>query len=278
MKFLINKSYKALRQGQFVSATESAGEFILDTSDKDQFAFATLNEIAEKNGVSLKKGPKEEVVEKLELKLIKLNLPEQNRMSDTDTVNGIIADGVEAGLSDDDMLIKIVQAGIKFKNAGKLFKVAMEEGGYRISGAKRTEAINGKLEEAEFAPETYDEVQAMVETLVSDVADTSTVQAIKAIKKYLKALELEYPKAPKKPKGGLLSRFHKLVITNPALTVAELEDWLVENTSEAKVENYLKKYVPVLHFAQSVALSVSENEVDMSGVTLPAEEEESSED
>jgi len=287
MQILIKKNFKAVVQTEEfeVVANEKKGQFVLDTENETQFPFATLQEIAEANNFKLKKASKKDVMLKIEThfksvlenNLEKITLREQKAMEQTNSINEIIKAGIEAGLDDDDMLIQIVQSGVKFKAAGKLFKAAMEEGGHRISAAKRNEEIVAILEEAEFAPEEYQEVQDMIDKVVSKVSDTTTVQAIKAIKKYLKELEIPYPKAPRKPKGGLRSRFMLLVLANPVLTLAELEDWLVENTKEEKVEGFLKKFTPLLHFAQGLAIAVVENEIDVSGIVLPEPEVEEKE-
>jgi len=278
MQVLINSKFKALRQGQFVQADESVGEFILDTSNEKQFEYATLSEIAEANGLKLKKGNKKDVLTAMEEHFIKRQLPEMNKMSESQKVMELVKLGIEAGKSDDEILVEIVMSGIPFKKAGRMFKAAIEESGLRISTVDRVAAVNEILTEAEFTPENYGDVEKMIEQIVKNVKDTNTVQAMKLIKKFCKENEIEFPKRPAKPKGGLLSRFRLHLLRNPALTAAEMEDWLVENTKPEKVDSFVKKFTPWLEFCINVqkAIAGELTEADLAE-QYEEEEEESAE-
>jgi len=254
MKILINSNFKALRQGEFVEANEDAGEFILDTDNKDKApAKATIQEIAKANKITLKS--KVTIADALDIiaEALTETLPEQNEMTDSQKVEEIVKAGVEAGLSDDDMLVQIIQEGIPFRAAGRLFKKVMEESGLRISSAKRKEQIVAILEDAEFAPETYDEIKEMLERIEKEVADTTTSQALKIIKRYAKDLEIELPKVPRAPTGGIRTKLFDLVKENPAITKAEVEDFFSENCkTEEAAAKYMKRYYPIIEFGQEM--------------------------
>lgn len=256
MLVLISKTFKAKFQGELVAGhcKEKRGEFILDTNDEKQFEFAVLNEIAQANGIKIKKGKKKDVLQTLEAGLLNLNLKEINTMSDTDKVKEIVEAGIKAGKSDEEMVIEIIQTGIAFGAAGRMFKKAVQEGGYRLTNKEREENVMNHLANAEFEPTDYDQVKAMAEELEKSIKDTDSVRAMRLIKKYCKVNEIEFPKKPKKPKGGFLAMFKQFVISNPAVSVEELHSWIEENTkTEERADSFKKKYTPWLEFAQSVA-------------------------
>ena len=250
MKLLINNSFKAQRQGEFVKASEDNGEFILDTQDSD-LAKATLIEIAEANKIEVGSSDnKATLLTKLEEGFENSKLPEQNKMSDSDTVSAIIAAGVEKGLDDEDMIVQIIQAGIKYKAASKMFLAAMTSGGHRISTKDRKEQANALLVEAEFNPETYEDVETAVAAIIEAVADTTEAQAVKLCRLYCKAYELEMPKAEKKARGSFKTKFQTFVCENPLCSFEDVKAWVLENKKDEKAAKRL--WISV-EFAQKVA-------------------------
>ena len=159
-----------------------------------------------------------------------------NEITDTQKVAEIVAKGVEAGHDDDTMLIEIVQAGIKFKAAGKLFNQAMTEGGYRITAKDRKEKGRAILVDAEFAPENYDELQAMIERISEEVDDTTASQASSICKNYAKEFEIELPKAPKKSTGGIKAEIMEFLFKSPNATHEELFDFIESKGPFKKVD------------------------------------------
>lgn len=268
MKVLISNNFKAMRQGEFATASEEVGEFILNTEDCD-FSAATLMEIASANKIKLKKEKKELMVSNLEAELIKLKLPEISKMSNTEKVKQIVISGFEAEKTDDEMLVEIVQSGISFRQATKMFRTCVEDNGLRISAKKRYDSILEILESNEFSADTFEQVQAMAQRIsvgdqengLEPVGDTSVHQATKAIRKYCKDLEIEFPKAPRKPKGGLRSRYLGFAASNPLVTDAELEQWYIENTNEKSSEDitkWMNRYNPTINHGRAVAAKAIE--------------------
>ena len=255
MKILINKNFKALRVGKFVTASEDAGEFIFDSKLEDQWPVATILEIGKANGISLKKGKKSEVIEILINHIKTLELPQMNEKTDSQKVKEIVEDGIKSGKSDDDMLIEIVQSGIKFKAAGRMFKEAMETGGYRITAKVRKEQCREMLVNEEFTPKNYEQVQEMMEKLSNEINDTTTSQAYSAIKSYAKEFEIELPKPDKKSTGGLRSKVFSWIVSNPTSTKEDMKAFITEQgdyTAE-RVEKYVRSYTPTLEVANQIA-------------------------
>lgn len=273
MKFLINSEFKALRTGEYVSADESAGEFIFDSENCDM-SVATLMEIAAGNKVAAKKDKKENVIEVLVAGLSKLKLPSMNEKPASEKVKEIVEAGIAEGLSDDEMLIKIVQSGIKFKLAGKLFTQVMTAGGYRVSNKERKAAIREILVEAEFQPEEYQEITDIIAKICKQVADTDAAQAMQGIKAYAKEFEIELPK-PDKKSGGFKTVVRNAVIANPLITLAEFRE-LCE--SKKKDADKMEKTVwPQVQFAKAVARAAIVQELsadDFKATASSASEEE----
>lgn len=253
MKYLIKADLTANMKGEFVEANESADEFIFDTEVASNGA--TIEGIAEANGITLNSRAK--VAEKqvqLSEGLATLQLSEVANMTESQTVKNIVESGVEAGKSDNDMLVEIVNEGVSFKAAIKLFKVAMEEGGFRITTKLRAEKINGLLDEAEFAPESYDDVLEAIEGIVKTVSDTTNAQASAGIRKYAKDNEIELPKAPKKTKGGatggIAAKIRDFMVANPTSTEEEFKKFVDDNEWR---DVYFQRYWPVFAIAQAMA-------------------------
>jgi len=227
MKYLINQNFKAIRKGAYVTSNEDAGEFIFDTDDA-VISVAAMLEIATANKLKVSKDKKEAVVLSLTEELESLEISIMSEKTDTQKVGEIVAAGIESGSSDDEMLIQIVQSGIKFKAAGKLFAQAMQEGGYRITNKARKEECRKILVEEEFNPETYSELEEMLEKLTKEVNDTETSQAFSCVKAYAREFEISLPKAPAKPKGGMKVRAQNWMIENPDATNEDLAVFIEE--------------------------------------------------
>ena len=255
MKALISSTFKALRTGKYVRADEESGEFIFDSnaSDDDQPSVATLLEIASANEIKAKKDKKKNVVAVLAEGIKGMKLPVMSERPVSDVVAEIVKEGVANDQSDDEMLIAIVQAGVKFKQAGKLFNNAMTEGGYRVSAKDRKDNIRNHLVEAEFEPSEYSEVSEMITALTKKLADVDLAQALRGIKAYAKEFELELPKPPKKAKGGFKVVVQNAVIANPALTLEEFKTICEDNKRD--VERCEKTMWPNVLFAQAVVAS-----------------------
>jgi len=228
-KYLVNGNFKALRSGEFVTASVEDGEFILTQEEAEGFTIATLTEIANANKMTVPRKVKHgDLVTGLMAHLSELKLPKVNKMTDTQIVEEIVDAGVAAGQSEDEMLVEIVNRGVSFKAAGKLWKAVMENKGYAASSktvAETAATILAGVEDEDgnvigFSPESPEDVQEMVERIVGEVAGSTEKQAMAAIRKFAKANEIELPKAKggKRGGGGSGGGIQKKV-----------QDWMLEN-------------------------------------------------
>lgn len=269
MRVLLTQDNKAIRIGQFVTASEDAKEFILDTKSDDLPTVPSLYDIVDANGLEVAKNlTKPVLIEQLEKGITDMGLDEQNEMTQEQKVDEIVAAGNEHDQSDDEMLILIVQSGIGFKAAGRLFKSAMEKGGYRVSASNRKDAVLDILNKAEFAPENRDELTDMIEHIVKEVNDTNSGQALKIIKAYAKDLELELPKVPKIPKGGLAQRFDDWFVSNIGATDENIQEWFKEQGKDAKAtQTYMFRWHRAINLARAIASKAIETEKVPANVT-----------
>lgn len=260
LNVLINKDFRAVAKGNNITAIEHQDEFLFTA--ESEFPVATLKEVAEANGFKIPsklrtKAAQNEFVfgELNELKIA------ESTMSKLEKVLEIVNAGVEAGKSDDEIRIDIIQSGVTFKEAGKLFTQAMEEAGHRISPKQRSEKIAIILEDAEFNPETAEQVTKMVAKIVEEVADTSEKQALAAVRKWAKENEIELPKAPKKSAGrasggSIVAKTLEWLLEHKDATEAEVTEFVTgakEGITEPQAKKYVSTAMQALEFARKFA-------------------------
>lgn len=288
MKFLINNSFRAIKRGEFVKANKKAGEFVLDTKKIDDFAQATLMEIGIKNKVVLQfSSRKSETLKVLESGLLKLNLIEASEMSEENVldqaqvavvtqeqkVKNIIVAGIAADKSDDQMIVELINSGIPFKVAGKLFYKEMTEGGYRLSAAQMKATVQMTLESLEFVPEKFTDIEKMADALINGnekfaiqpIKGLDSAEALKGIKAYLKGLGIEIPKKEKAPKvkgekvAAIIQSIMDFMTKYPNADEAHMKGFL---TSEGKhpddATRKVNFYLPLLKYIQSTRTPVVE--------------------
>lgn len=266
VRILLNADFTALRQGKFVKADESAGEFIYVTNEPNEFTKGQFLDIAAANGAKVSKDAKrDKMKEVVEQHLLSLNLPEIAKMTDQDTAKEIIEEGFNAGLDDDAIMMKMVEAGISFMKTSKLFKQITEESGLRLSNKARGEQIKELLAEIDLANVadgredgnlTGEDVQKTVDHIVQEVADTNEKQALSAVRRHLKALKLEIPKMRKKSTGagGFAARADQWMLENVAAETSVLVEWLEE---QGKSEAQVKKFVNRFEFAKTFSAAAN---------------------
>lgn len=254
MKYLISKNFKIVRKGTHVTADESRGEWIYDT-DVDKLEAGQLQELAESNKLKPvgKKASKyrkslHEAMETME------NVAEQNGPTQTEIVDKIVQEGHAAGKTEDDMLIQIVQAGISFRRAGKMFKETIERLGLRTSVKDVKELAQKLLAELDFKPTTYAEFEKAVDVVLEKSPEgAERGQAVAAVKAYAKSKEIELPKRPKGQRGaiGFKGDAFKWILDNPNATEADLTAYL--NSKGKDPEKVLKRFVPVMELCKKFA-------------------------
>lgn len=261
MKYLIGENLKVKWKGEFVNADEDKGEFIFDT-DENELTKATLVGMAEANEVSIgKKDNVATLVDKLHQSFETLELKEVSVMSDEKKVEEIVVAGVEAGKSDDDMLVEVVNSGVSFKKAIKLFKNVMETKGLRISAKKRADKIAELIAELNFQPETGDDVQSMITKITKEVPDTNEKQAIGALRRWAKKAEYDLPKVKKSgaAAGGVRGKIYAFMIDHPKATPEQFTAWVTASTDDdglGKDEKTAKRFLPVFEVARKMAEAI----------------------
>lgn len=255
--FAINRNLKAIRTGEYVhkSINEDAGEFILN--EESDLHVATLKEIAEANSIKLSSTRKADILTEIIENLNERNLPIMSDKPQSELVREIVEAGHEAGKSEDDMLVEIVQAGVKFSAAMKLFRQTMTELGLRLSPKDKRELVNEILGD-DFAPETADDMQEAVEKIASHDA-ISPQQARSAVRRYLKEHEREIPKAVKQAAtGGIRAKIFDWLVENPNAGEEEFAEALTEMQSDPeKREKLEKRYTPIRLLVNRVASAES---------------------
>ena len=258
-KVLINPNFKALRMGEFAVADPATSEFIYEQGNASNIAKATLIEIAKANNFKIsQKLSSEKFAAELDECFAKSKLPLVDKMTETQKVEQIVDAGIENGSSDDEMLIEVMQAGVSFKNALKLFKQVMERKGLRISTQERNKQIQDRLAEQMFNPESYQEIEDQIRELTegeNKIADTNRKQALGGIRKYCKANSIEIPKAPKKPRGSFRQRANEWIAANPLANSADFRAYLEENE---KPENVVNRMVANFEQVHSLANAIIE--------------------
>lgn len=241
MKFLLNTEKKAIRRGEFVKADQSAGEVIMETgaiTDDKEYTVAVLHEIAKANSIPApKNSSRADLIENLSTNLEKMKMAEQNTPTQSDIIKDIVTQAGESrveGTDSDEFevsvfttcITKLNELGITFKikQLGNLVKNEIASQGLVVSNAQRRDMANEILEGEGFNPETWDDVEAMLETLTTEVQDTDRKQALSILRKFCKTNEIELPKrtAAKKAVGGFRKQAIDFMIQNSPCNEADL--------------------------------------------------------
>lgn len=265
MNYLLNNNFKILRKGSHVVANEKVGEFLYDDENTD-FEIGILKEIAEANGLQCSGKKKSQYQQSLNEALKMLDVAEQNGPTETEKVEKIVQAGFDAGHDDDTMMIAIVQAGISFRRASRMFKDAVEKLGLRVGVKDVKEVARKLLAEMDFNPQSYGEIQKVAEKLVSEVEGSTAAQAMVAIKSYAKENEIALPKREKGSKkagpsegSGFKYKVMAWILENPNFDTENMEgfkSFLAENerTEEKEISAYVRRYVPIVKFARQFAV------------------------
>ena len=261
-KVLINQDFEALRVGTFVEANKSHGEFLLTpTSD---LSLNCLYEISRANKLGIKKAKaneKRKMLQEILTEILKLHLPEQNKMSESQLIDKIVIEGVNAGLSDHQIMLQLIQeAEVPIKDVPKIYEKVMTDNGFRITAKQRKEMAYKYLNEQQFKPTEYHEIETMAKTLMDMIKDTAEVHAFQLIRSWSKTVNLELPKQPRRTMGSLKDRVLVWILENKPATKEALHDAILALSNGKKndekftnimwglvefAESYLKRYSAV---------------------------------
>lgn len=177
---------------------------------------------------------------------------EENK-NDLEIVKGVVQ-RLPATMTDNQMMIEIVKAGIDFQKAPRLFKQAMIECKFRVD-PKQLEidvkaAMNGSSLDANVS--TYEDIQAFSEELsANQVANPAEI--MRMVKKVYKSSNFTFPKKmkpePKERDGGFRGATLQWMVNNPTVSTEEFSEW-VSNAKEWPTLNtklrFVKSHIPVL--------------------------------
>lgn len=252
MKVLFDQNFKAKMKGEWVVAHESAGEFVLDTDNVEGVTGALVEGIADANKLEVKGKTKADKIASLIEGLEGMKIPEMKEKPAQLRIEEIVQEN--PGLSDDELLVKIVQSGISFKLAARGMKVALEKFGMRVNNKERVQSAGSILSKMDFAPKTWGDVLDAAERIAKEVADTTEKQAMAAIKKYCKEQAIELPAKAKREKkvgaAGFKGKLADFLVNNPGATMQDLEQFLEDSGKKREIS---KRFAWVLNVANRLA-------------------------
>lgn len=255
MKYLVNADFQILRRGEYVKADKSVGEWIYD-SENTNLSLSNLKELAECNKISITATKKADYQNNLNQEILKMSTAEQNQPTQTEIVEQIVREGYQSGKDEDAMLIAIVQAGIGFRVAGKMFKEACERLGFTKSTKDVKALAQRLLAEIEFKAANHEEVEKAIDLVLSQAGEgAERGQAVSAVKFYAKQNEIALPAAPKGETGagGFRGRVYQFILDNPNASKDDLQAYIAKNGKAEKAEKLVKAYFPVLKLCRKFA-------------------------
>jgi len=242
MLYLINENFTVTQKGEAVSSSELAGDFVYDTQGAS-LSFASMKEISKANGFKIKGKKIADVRKPFDTELNELDIPEKREMSTTEKVNELVKSGFEDELSEDEILIGIVQSGVKFQQAIKMLKQAKIDLGMSISGDDRWKKSNVIMEDEGFEPSQYSDVSDMAKSISDDVPNTNEKQALAMIRKFCKSHKMEIPKKPKSVGTSFAVKAIAWMFSNIEESADAFEEWMEENDkTEKTISKQLKTF------------------------------------
>jgi hypothetical protein len=257
MRVLINEHFRIVRVGAYVEANAEAKEFILDT-EASELSKSVLAETCDTNKFEYsKKATVAELLEAIEAGVeANKKIARMDKKPDSLVVKELVEEALEKGkgeIDNEDMLLmSIVQAGVKFKDAGRLYKQTLIDLGALVSSKDRTTQCRNILVSAEFMPKVWADVDAMIETLVDKVNATEYSQAYAQVRKYAKEFGIKLPIPEKKvSSGGFRAKIYAFMVSKPLATKEDFYQFIVEKHD--KEEKLADKYWPIFELAKKVA-------------------------
>lgn len=253
-KVLINQDFEAIRIGDFVEASESDGEFLL--TPKSDVSLNCLYEISRANKLGIKKAKsseKSKMLQAILAAILALHLPEQNKMSESQLIDKIVINGVNAGLNDHEIMLQLIQeAEVPIKDVPKIYEKVMTDNGFRITSKQRKEIAYQYLNEQQFRPTEYHEIETMVKTLMEMIKDTAEVHAFQLIRSWSKTVNVELPKQPRRSAGSLQDRVLVWILENKPATKEVLHDGILQLSNGKKNdEKFTNLMWRLVEFAES---------------------------
>ncbi len=155
-------------------------------------------------------------------------------------------------LDEEATLMTLVNSGFGFRKAGRMYDLAMESLGLRMSSKVRYEAVSELLEGEPLELEAWDDVVGCVDFITENVEATSDSQARAALKKFCEEHKIEFPAKPKHV-GSLrgeskTSKIRDYVVECPNASDEEVTKKCVElGLDKRQAQTY---YVALAHFCR----------------------------
>ena len=177
---------------------------------------------------------------------------------DLDRATEILMPMIDAGASNEDMVVALIQAGIKYARAGRLMMKVLESKGLRVSAKDRYAAASENLTNWEFAPETWADVEDAVANLVEELDSTNTAQALSCVKRFAKEHEITLPEKPKtggrRDGSSADARFYAWAVANKDASEADVKAFVdALGVTENQAPRYLAAFTERLAFARAFA-------------------------
>lgn len=180
-------------------------------------------------------------------------------ISDVDQALLVIGDMLEQNASEDDMIIALIQSGVKYARAGRVLSKVLESKGLKVSAKDRYAAASENLTNWGFAPQTWDDVDDAVTNLVEELEATNAGQALSCVKRFAKEHEITLPERPKTGTGRARgasadSRFYAFAIANKEATADQIGEFVASlGVTEAQAPRYLAAFQERIDFARKFA-------------------------
>lgn len=151
---------------------------------------------------------------------------------------------VEAGSTEDEVKMKLIQAGATFKNVTRTYNQFMIDAGFAISKEDRNQIVDETLEGRDLTVEEgFDEG---VVALVEAVKGTTERSAGALIRAYCKKSELECyakPKSEGAGRPGFVKEYYALLVANPSITEEEAKAYILGEGEHADTSENVKRHI-----------------------------------
>lgn len=150
------------------------------------------------------------------------------------------------------MVVEIIETGVGFKAAGRLFQQIATGLGLAISNKERSEKTQELLEGLEVEFDTYEDVGKLIAYVMKEIPATEPKQAMGQIRKYCKLNDIDIPKKAKAP-GGIKAKVFTFMIENPDTDMETFTEFM---ESLDRNEGTTRRYWEMFDVAKQMAKNI----------------------
>ena len=218
-----------------------AGKDELVFNPEGTFKMAELRAVAKANKIEHPaKAKMGELVPLIYAHFATLNLKE------TINIKSIVLAGIKAGKTDNEIMQKLVDAGVPIRDAWGQFRAALMGAGLLLNPTERATKLAELLEG--FEPVTGFDVSTKLKELMEAVPRTTERQGMAAIRKFAEANSIELPKVHKL--GGWKKKLTDWIVANPTASVGELGEYVA---GLGRPDTITKRYTETMLLANRIA-------------------------